>query len=461
MAAHAWKSKTSRSSAIRPSVKRNVDLTRLLDRPAVRAERVARQPRRAAVVLVRGERAHLHGEVLRAAGEHAPHRAHLGTVQARVHRVGEVRVRGVAGRHRRAVAAAEAVVEPLERRAAARHQATWTVQLGAGGRADVVDADAGRGLAQDEAVVGDVEDGEVGDDPVDARRGRCSGSVHSSTILCVPSLATCSIITMTRLAPCTRSIAPPMPLTILPGIIQLARSPVAGHLHRAEDRDVDVAAADHRRSCVAESKKRAPGQHGDGLLAGVDQVGVHLVLGRVRPDAEDARSRDCSTTSTSVGHVVRDQRRQADAEVDVLRRRCSSRATRAASCSRVSAISRASRCRTVASLDALLGRLLGGRARRRAARRCPGVWTWSGSSSPGSTSSSTSAMVTRPAIAHERVEVARGLVEDEVAVPVALRTPAPARSRCRSPPRARSRAPSNIAGLLRRRGDRDRRRPAA
>ena len=30
---------------------------------------------------------------------------------------------------------------------------------------------------------------------------------------------------MTFLAPCTRSIAPPMPLTILPGIIQLARSP--------------------------------------------------------------------------------------------------------------------------------------------------------------------------------------------------------------------------------------------
>ena len=32
--------------------------------------------------------------------------------------------------------------------------------------------------------------------------------------------------TMTRLAPWTRSIAPPMPLTILPGTIQLARSPL-------------------------------------------------------------------------------------------------------------------------------------------------------------------------------------------------------------------------------------------
>ncbi len=40
-------------------------------------------------------------------------------------------------------------------------------------------------------------------------------------------MATCSISTITRLAPCTRSIAPPMPLTILPGIIQLAMSPAA------------------------------------------------------------------------------------------------------------------------------------------------------------------------------------------------------------------------------------------
>ncbi|MCY1234402.1 hypothetical protein D9M72_469840 [compost metagenome] len=43
----------------------------------------------------------------------------------------------------------------------------------------------------------------------------------------VPSffLAVCSISTTTRPTPATRSIAPPMPLTILPGIIQLARSP--------------------------------------------------------------------------------------------------------------------------------------------------------------------------------------------------------------------------------------------
>ena len=39
-------------------------------------------------------------------------------------------------------------------------------------------------------------------------------------------LGACSISTTTRVTPATRSIAPPMPLTILPGTIQLARSPL-------------------------------------------------------------------------------------------------------------------------------------------------------------------------------------------------------------------------------------------
>ena len=56
---------------------------------------------------------------------------------------------------------------------------------------------------------------------------RCpvSGSVQCSRILGVPSLAACSMVTTTRLAPETRSMAPPIPFTILPGIIQLARLP--------------------------------------------------------------------------------------------------------------------------------------------------------------------------------------------------------------------------------------------
>ena len=54
-----------------------------------------------------------------------------------------------------------------------------------------------------------------------------SGRVHSGMIFGVPALVTCSISTTTRCTPATRSIAPPMPLTILPGTIQLARSPLS------------------------------------------------------------------------------------------------------------------------------------------------------------------------------------------------------------------------------------------
>src|ERR1700741_3140239 len=54
-----------------------------------------------------------------------------------------------------------------------------------------------------------------------------SGSVQCSTIFALPSLAVCSIITKTCSTPCSRSIAPPMPLIILPGTVQLARSPAA------------------------------------------------------------------------------------------------------------------------------------------------------------------------------------------------------------------------------------------
>ena len=64
-----------------------------------------------------------------------------------------------------------------------------------------------------------------------AANASVSGNVHSGKIFIssVPSFlrATCSISTMTRLTPATKSIAPPMPLTIFPGIIQLAKSPLA------------------------------------------------------------------------------------------------------------------------------------------------------------------------------------------------------------------------------------------
>src|SRR6266550_7974276 len=57
-------------------------------------------------------------------------------------------------------------------------------------------------------------------------RAEVSGSVHLLTIFGLP-LAVCCIAMITRFAPVTRSIAPPIPGTILPGIIQFASRPWA------------------------------------------------------------------------------------------------------------------------------------------------------------------------------------------------------------------------------------------
>ncbi|MNE90590.1 hypothetical protein D3C80_1881250 [compost metagenome] len=51
------------------------------------------------------------------------------------------------------------------------------------------------------------------------------GRVQDFRTLDWPCLLACSMTTTTRLTPATRSMAPPMPFTSLPGIIQLAMSP--------------------------------------------------------------------------------------------------------------------------------------------------------------------------------------------------------------------------------------------
>jgi hypothetical protein len=78
-----------------------------------------------------------------------------------------------------------------------------------------------------------------------------------------------------------------MPFTILPGIIQLARSPFLGHLHGAQDRQVDMPAADHRER-IGAGEIAGRRQLRDGLLAGVDEVGILLALERERAHAEHA-----------------------------------------------------------------------------------------------------------------------------------------------------------------------------
>src|SRR5437773_2743518 len=110
------------------------------------------------------------------------------------------------------------------------------------------------------------------------------GSVQRSRILGLPSLAACSMVTTTRLAPETRSMAPPIPFTIFPGII-VGQVALAVHLQRAQDREVHVAAAHHGEG-VRAREVRGAGQLGHRLLARVDEVGVFLAGLRVGAHAE-------------------------------------------------------------------------------------------------------------------------------------------------------------------------------
>src|SRR5689334_17764353 len=86
-------------------------------------------------------------------------------------------------------------------------------------------------------------------------------------------------------------------------------------LHAAEHGEVDVPAADHREAGrtveIARLRKLA-----DRLLARVDQIWIDLVIIRERPDAEHPVLALQSNGDT-LGHVIGDERRNADAEVHV------------------------------------------------------------------------------------------------------------------------------------------------
>jgi hypothetical protein len=86
-------------------------------------------------------------------------------------------------------------------------------------------------------------------------------------------------------------------------------------LHGTQDRGVDLAAADHPEARRGVEEGSALAQ-GDRLLAGVDQVGVDILLEGIGADAEDAVL-GLQDDLDVVGDIVGDQRRQADPEVDV------------------------------------------------------------------------------------------------------------------------------------------------
>jgi len=279
--------------------------------------------------------------------------------------------------------------------------------LGSGARAHLGLADARGELAQDEPGGGDVDDGEVGDDAVDdgapgerqraglddLRRAVLGGVLHDDDD---PPGA---VDQVHRAAGALDELA---------GIIQLARSPRSENLHRPEDGDVDVAAADHAEA-VGAGEEAGAAKDGDRLLAGVDEVGIDLGLGGYGPTPRMPFSL-CSTTSTAGSDVVGDEGRHADAEVDVL---AVAQLLRGPPGDLLTG-QHGSPLPHGAPLDALLVAA----PLENALHEIPGRWTWSGSMAPARQLLDLGDRVLGGDGA-ERVEVAGGGVEDEVAVAVA------------------------------------------
>src|SRR3977135_833881 len=174
---------------------------------------------------------------------------------------------------------------------------------------------------------------------------------------------------------------------------------VLGHLHGAQERDVDMAAADHGEG-IGGGEIAGGGDLGDGLLSRIDEVGILLALVGEGPEAEHAVLA-LELHAHAVRYVIRHQGRDADAEIDIETvaqllggARGHLVATPGHQTSTPVAAA-ATRLRTVRCSMCFLA--LGTWMRR--CTKTPGVTMWSGLICPGSNRVSTSATVTLPAVA--------------------------------------------------------------
>src|SRR6202012_3011487 len=175
---------------------------------------------------------------------------------------------------------------------------------------------------------------------------------------------------------------------------------VLGHLHRAQDRQVDMAAVHHAERIRA-GEKAGRGQLADGLLAGIDQVGIFLAFIGKRPHAEHAVL--ALQLHVDAGRdEVRDQRRNADAEVDVVA------VTQFLGRARGHLFTGPGHDDLLLSRAHAAGRglvlrnsmrLLAEPTSMMRLTKMPGVWMWSGSILPAGTRCSTSATVILAAVA--------------------------------------------------------------
>ncbi len=191
----------------------------------------------------------------------------------------------------------------------------FDVERGAGGGADGLFGGVRGDLAQHQPGGRDVDDRQLGDDLVDdPLPGQRQGAALQDLVAAVAR----GVLHRDDDAPGARHQihGAAHALHHLAGDHPVGEVALLVHLERAQHGDVDVPAAHHREG-VRAAEVGGAGQLGDGLLAGVDEVGVHLVLGWIRSDAQHpvlGVQRDLHAR----GHVVRHQRRHADAEVDVV-----------------------------------------------------------------------------------------------------------------------------------------------
>jgi hypothetical protein len=144
---------------------------------------------------------------------------------------------------------------------------------------------SGRELAQDEALGGDVDDGEVGDDPLhDALAGQRQRALVDDLVRAVlgdvlhhHDHALGAVDEVHRAAHALDHLAGDHPV----GEVAAGETCIAPRIARSmwPPRIIPKTLA---------SRRSAPRGIGHGLLAGVDEVGVLLALVGVGPDAEDA-----------------------------------------------------------------------------------------------------------------------------------------------------------------------------
>ena len=180
--------------------------------------------------------------------------------------------------------------------------------------AHLIDGGVTEQLGEDERPVPEPKDGQLGDDDV-GRAARRQGKVHSATIFGSPADDVAVMVTITRRAPTTRSIAPPTPSTSFPERPSSRcrrRSRPAGrrarrrrHVRRGSSRSSGRCRSTRRRG--ARSPVASPRRSGRG------RARPHPVAGRPR-----AGRSPCAGRRSLVAEQAGDEVRDPDAEVDDL-----------------------------------------------------------------------------------------------------------------------------------------------